>query len=526
MISGIGIFDEQKNALITRNFSNRALFESLTGFFKIAELKNDTYGPVLLKNGSAIIFIQRDGLYFVSVQAHAARCNVMTVVVYLDQFYLLLKRYMATKRLDRMCIIDNVNLIYELLDETTEYGVPQLTEYNIVQDFIKVQVNLPSTNSGKAHNEALESSEESDNDGNDYDDQQMLKSWKRQSFRKEKKSKQSLSHGLGDDEQYINSFILRTTTQAVSWRPKGIHYAKNEFFLDVVEGLELSVDVQQKIVRKHFIRGRIQCRSYLSGMPQLKICINKMQKNREAFLQTAKFHQCVSLDNLRTGEAIELIPPDGEFLLCEYTLKRSIKDPPVIQLAAFEVTPNFKKFKLNVSVTIEPHFKAQNSTSSLNVRIPLTKIFHEYKIDLTKTPRFKCDTGTVAFNLTDDLLLWTVGCIKGGHGENSHTMHAQFYLFDEEQFKKEQEELKNSMDPPPLREGLQLEKLYNKTHRDPDSLTNAPRAAITADFEIPYYTCSRLKIEYLKIEEDQLHYQSFPWVRYKTVNDKEYAFQI
>ena len=39
-------------------------------------------------------------------------------------------------------IVDNFPLIYELLDECMDFGVIQLTDYNILKEYIKMEVNL------------------------------------------------------------------------------------------------------------------------------------------------------------------------------------------------------------------------------------------------------------------------------------------------------------------------------------------------------------------------------------------------
>lgn len=499
MSSCIYILDETLRPLIYKNFKAISNGEESIELFQQAHSKHPMV-PVFHYKGIHFVYIRRDGFYFISAVELAAEAsnkkshfNVMAILTYLENFYTLLKRYFNSQKLNRWLIMDNFHLIYELLDESLDFGIPQLTDYNIIQDYIKVQVNL--------HDELADSSK--------------------------KISKKEDVHGFEDDESYMNSFIARTTTSAISWRPKGIHYTKNEFFLDVIEEIEYCMDFNKSKIRKNFVHGHIRCRSYLSGMPKLKIGLSKitssLPKEREQFMNNAKFHQCVSLEDLQKN-IVSFIPPDGEFQLCEYKLKRHVRDPPVIKLVKFDVKKEEKKRpKILISLTITTDFKSQNSTSVLNIRIPLTKIFSEYQIDLAKPPRFKCDQGNVLFNLTDDLLLWEVGSIKGGHAQTEHSMYCEFRLYDEEEYKKQLEELKNSMDPPPLRQGPKLEELYKQVHENEN--TNRSQL-VSMEFEIPYYTCSGLKVQYLKIEEDQLQYHSFPWVRYKTVNDEEYAYQI
>ena len=268
-----------------------------------------------------------------------------------------------------------------------------------------------------------------------------------------------------DNDEVIDSNIAKTTTAAVSWRAKGIHYSKNEFFLDVVERVQYLVDFENSIVKKNFIHGEIICRCYLSGMPTLKVAINKILDNDRQFLPNCKFHQCVSLESIENGRDIEFLPPDGHFVLCKYELKRHINDVPMIKLVEFDVKPKPKKFKLKLSLRIEPHFKRTNSTTRLNLKVPLATIFKQYRIDLSKPIRFKCDgTGRVLFNVTDDFLLWEVGNMKGGHGENQLSMATEFALFNEKEYKETQEKLRNSMGPPPLREGIKLEEIYKHVH--------------------------------------------------------------
>ena len=109
------------------------------------------------------------------------------------------------------------------------------------------------------------------------------------------------------------------------------------------------MDFEKGVIRKNLIHGEIVCRCYLSGMPKLKISINKILNKDPQFMSNSSFHQCVSLDSINTIEKeeekddddddddagsqaatdareIEFVPPDGEFVLCQYELKRHVKD--------------------------------------------------------------------------------------------------------------------------------------------------------------------------------------------------------
>merc|ERR1712046_529041 len=62
-------------------------------------------------------------------------------------------------------------------------------------------------------------------------------------------------------------------TNAVSWRSEGIKHRKNEIFLDVVERLNLLVAANGTLLRSEIL-GSLKMRSYLSGMPELKLGLN------------------------------------------------------------------------------------------------------------------------------------------------------------------------------------------------------------------------------------------------------------
>lgn len=66
-------------------------------------------------------------------------------------------------------------------------------------------------------------------------------------------------------------------TGAITWRPEGIVYKKNEVFMDVVEKLNMLVSHQGNVIKSE-IAGFLKVRCFLSGMPELKLGkINKKE---------------------------------------------------------------------------------------------------------------------------------------------------------------------------------------------------------------------------------------------------------
>lgn len=589
MTSALYVLSENLESLICKNIKALPSIEyPIQQFQKVYQYDQS---PVIdYQNIMTFVHIRRDSLIFLAV-VDRLDSFIMEILSYLDHFYELLKSYLDVKMLDKRLLLDNCTLVMELIDESLDYGVIQVTDSGIMRDYIRIKVNVPELSANTEFNvddtEICSCSSSSSNGESDIDNEpgkskQKKKSKSKRKHKhekhkkktsekarkeieeltksvvgtltlndknKKKKSKHDIEDMIEEEDAstFMNSDIAKTTIMAVSWRTKGIHYAKNEFFLDVVEKVEYLMDFTNNVIRKNSIHGEIVCKSFLSGMPTLKVSINKILDQDKQFLTNCKFHQCVATEDIEKAKEIEFIPPDGPFVLCRYDLKRHVRDEPLVKLTSFEIKPKFKKFKLKLYVTIETHFKTTNSTSQLNLKIPIKHILHDYTIDLSKNIKFKCDEGRILFNVSDDFLLWEIDSMKGGHGGNKLNMGVEFALFNKEEYIREQEELKTSMNPPPLREGPKLEELYRQVHgNDPedhtDDLIAVTQPAPVIDqpvtklddndrllklsFEIPYLTASGLKIEYLKIEEPQLEYQSFPWVRYKIVSDPEYTYLI
>ena len=110
-------------------------------------------------------------------------------------------------------------------------------------------------------------------------------------------------------------------TNAVSWRSEGIKHKKNEIFLDVVEKLNLLVGANGTVLSSEII-GAVKMKSYLSGMPELKLGLNDklmfeatgrqaQAKGKAVELEDIKFHQCVRLARFENDRTISFIPPDG-----------------------------------------------------------------------------------------------------------------------------------------------------------------------------------------------------------------------
>jgi len=263
-------------------------------------------------------------------------------------------------------------------------------------------------------------------------------------------------------------------TQAVNWRPEGIVHAKNEVFLDVVESLNLLVAANGTVLRSEVL-GVIKMKSFLSGMPELKLGLNDKvlidargagAGKKSVDMEDVRFHQCVKLSRFENDRTISFIPPDGEFNLMHYRLNTKVR--PLIQIEA--TTESHSHSRVEYMIKAKSHFKKRSTMNEVEIKIPVPSD--------ASSPNFKSSIGKVTYLPDQNCILWK---IKQFPGEKDFHMRAHFGL--------------------PSIQG-----------DTPETL-----APISVKFELPYFTVSGIQVKYLKIVEKS-GYTAMPWVRYITQN--------
>ena len=78
---------------------------------------------------------------------------------------------------------------------------------------------------------------------------------------------------LAKEEKISELKIPDAISNIVSWRTQGIKHSKNEIFLDVIEKLNLLVSANGNVLRSE-IQATVRMKSFLSGMPELKLGLN------------------------------------------------------------------------------------------------------------------------------------------------------------------------------------------------------------------------------------------------------------
>lgn len=550
-------------------------------------LKRHERTPVLCDRGVHYIYLWGDN-DIVFVAAARSNVNVMLTVTFLHQFHSILHHYFVKSRttqntathkfqlaipestLTRDQIVDNFSLVYELLDECIDFGVVQLTDYNILKEYIKTEIN-----SGKNADHVLgqdTSDSELDSEGN-----AKPANGKTDKKIKHKHITSTHNHAVKSDvvdhraDNVINSSIVRTQALAISWRPKGIFYLKNEIYIDLVEECEFIFDLDTQTVKLNEIRGVCQIKSYLSGMPVCKLGLNekyisqveydddieeetplpragnmisdeadidegtpdpeKQVKRLKVPINNVQFHQCIELSSIYEENLILFTPPDGEFQLLTYTVdqqRRKDKQPLITVAPKFRIDKRARKLQILCSLTTT--FKKRLHCRNLVVTIPVNPGIFFFSDHHTDNFRFKAELGDVRFKVDTSEVLWAIDDLPGS--KRTVRMMAEISLDD-----------CNHIEPDLIRAALahvnqgnsarqeneesalsELDKYYGVHGVSKSAFGELQQRArenfasndIRVQFELPLMTYSGLRIIYLRVDEEVLKYTCFPWVRYLT----------
>lgn len=379
--------------------------------------KEETGLPIFNYHGIHYIYIQHSNIYVLAVTK--TNSNALSILFFLRQLVQALEAFVD--KVEEESVRDNYIVIYELLDDMMDFGHVQTTDINILQNYVT-----------------------------------------------------QTSYKL-EVSQAIN-----TLTDKISWRPPGIYYRKNELFVDVIESISCTLDNEGKPTT-YEIDGKIAFKSFLSGMPQLKIGINDRSKSETAKKENLsqyrasryvdfrdiKLHQCVDLIKFEQERTIEFIPPDGDFELFSYRISQPANKKP-LWVVDCDMTIKGRS-RVVISCKARSQYKKRQSCSFTEFIVPVPAD--------CDSPRFKSSHGTVVYAPEQQAIIWRLKHFGGGR-ETS----------------------------------MQAELLLPATGDAP----TRPTAPIQVRFEIPGTTASGLEIRYLKVEEETLKYHSYPWVRYIT----------
>ena len=232
-ISAIYFLDRKGRIIIFRNYRGEIEQDISEGFCdKVLELDESNMKPAFTIDNVHYIWIKHQNIYLVAVGKR--NINLAMTFSFLYKLRDILIDYFNV--LEEETVKDNFVLIYELLDEIMDHGLPQTTESKILKDFIMIESN-----------------------------------------KKTKDNKENLA-------------LTSTMTNIVSWRKEGIKYPENEAWLDEIimksylSGMPtITLGLNDKVVLQNLGKDTSNC----IEMDDLKFhqCVNKKKYENERIIE-------------------------------------------------------------------------------------------------------------------------------------------------------------------------------------------------------------------------------------------------
>lgn len=425
MIGGLFIYNHKGEVLISRVFRDDIGRNAVDAFrVNVIHARQQVRSPVTNIARTSFFHIKRSNIWVAAVTRQ--NVNAAMVFEFLHKMCEVMAAYFG--KISEENIKNNFVLIYEILDEILDFGYPQNTDTGILKTFITQQ-------------------------------------------------------GVKSQTKEETAQITSQVTGQIGWRREGIKYRRNEFFLDVLESVNLLMSPQGQVLSAH-VAGRIVMKSYLSGMPECKFGINDKvlmeSKGKSSLDDSARggatgktaiaiddcqFHQCVKLSKFETEHSISFIPPDGEFELMKYRTTKDISLP-------FRVIPLVREVgrqRMEVKVVVKSNFKPSLLAQRVEVRIPTPLN--------TSGAQVICMKGRAKYKASENAIVWK---IKRMAGMKECQLSAEIELLNTEKGKK------------------------------------WTRPPISMNFEVPFAP-SGFKVRFLKVFEHKINYSDhdvIKWVRY------------
>lgn len=335
---------------------------------------------MLVVDGVSFLYVRHKDLYLVA--ATVGNPNAAMIFEYLLQKIRIVKAYLGDKFTDET-LHANFTLIYELFDETMDYGYPQ----NCTVDVLKLYINQGDV----------------------------------------RQNLQALQTGAQ---------LTSQITGAIDWRREGIRYRNNEVYIDVQETVTLLASTTGTVLRGE-VQGRVMMKTMLTGMPECKFGLNdKLIMEKEGGAAAAAGHlaggveiddctfhrygtralwlitgsclhlrpcsgfRCVRLGKFDSERTITFIPPDGEFELMRYRVTAPSQP--------FRLLPNITeqgKTKLVANLKVTADFPAELRATNVVIRIPMPPT--------AATARITVDRGRARYEPGERALVWRIATFQG-----------------------------------------------------------------------------------------------------------------
>ena len=459
MIGALLFLNSRGDIIVSRSFRDGFGIRVMADVFRDELLTTKLVDrcPINMIDKTCFLHMRYENLYIVA--ACNTNVNCYAVFQYMTRFLQICREYYG--RVDESSLQEHFLAIYEILDETLDFGLPQITESDLLKSFIG-----------------------------------------------ESGAKTSVLKRAKDAEK-----ITVKATGKIPWRGDGIVYRDNEVFLDVVEEVNMLLSQTGQVLQKE-VSGVIVVKGFLSGMPECQLRLNDQNLTSSGALgggasngdggsvyaingedavqgpapvtsassgaadgatsnvrlDDVTFHQCVRLSTYDTDGTISFVPPDGEFVLMRYRTSHNINSPFRLNLTRVK---EISKLRFEIDFRLKSEFDPTVHATAVTVKIPCPENTAQVTVRTTQ--------GKAKYDPSVGGIVWKIKRMQGG---SEYDFSAEVNL---------------------IASTLQSDR------------TTWSQPPISIGFTAEMFSASGLRVQFLKITESKLNYKATKWVRYKSV---------
>lgn len=322
-ISNLFILSLRGDSIIYRDFRKNIKKGINEVFFRKVNESEDEVPPVFNVEGVNFIFCKKNDLYFCLTTLDNPSPSYFLEI--LDKLMKVIKDHCGI--LSEESIRKNFVLVYEIIDEMIDFGIPQLSSTEQIKPFVFTEPVLVSS---------------------------------------QKKMLEISNNVFSSKTTKSSQATTKPTSQLTDNR------STNELYLDLFEKITCLFNSNGNLINSA-IDGFIQLKSYLKNRPELKLVLSEdivvgksMGYSSGIQIDDCNFNQCVNTRDFATQKTLFITPPDGEFVAMNYRITTDFA-PPFKFYTYTEESPYKLELKIRIQSNFSEKFAAANTIVKFNV---------------------------------------------------------------------------------------------------------------------------------------------------------------
>eukprot|EP00892_Ulva_mutabilis_P006462 jgi/Ulvmu1/4188/UM019_0167.1 len=336
-VEGFFIYNAKGDPIIYRVYRDNLSLRVVSDIFRtrVLHYQASQSAPVCQSGSLTLAHIACQDVFLVAVVKNNA--NVVMALKWLDLLVQLFSHYFH--KVKEKHIRENFVLIYELLDEVCDYGIPQITDPFTLKAYIF-----------------------------------------------QKGEYQTDKHDPGGN-------VTLQVTGAVAHRNPTTVYKKNEVYLDIVETINVLMSKDGSVLRAD-VEGRVLMKAFLSGMPECCLGFNMAGED-------CTFSTIVRQSDWESRKSISFVPPDNgnksEFEIMRYRISDQVSVPFKVIPNIVESG----RTRCSVDVVIKSLFERSLSANSVQINIPVPPQTAKVNIKKSKgDAKYDGSLGVIRWNIS------------------------------------------------------------------------------------------------------------------------------